>query len=112
MLFRSLDALRGFALLGILLMNIVAFGLHFSAYDNPTAAGGSTGWNLGAWVAMHILAEGKMRALFSLMFGAGIILMTSRMEARGGVNSADIYYRRNLWLLLFGLLHAYLLWLG
>jgi uncharacterized protein len=108
----TLDALRGFALLGILLMNIVGFGFHFSAYDNPTAAGGSTGWNLGAWVAMHILAEGKMRALFSLMFGAGIILMTSRMEARGDVNSADIYYRRNLWLLLFGILHAYLLWLG
>lgn len=108
----TLDALRGFALLGILLMNIVGFGFHFSAYDNPTAAGGSTGWNLGAWVAMHILAEGKMRALFSLMFGAGIILMTSRMEARGSANSADIYYRRNLWLLLFGILHAYLLWLG
>lgn len=108
----TLDALRGFALLGILLMNIVAFGLHVSAYDNPAATGGSTGWNLGVWVAMHILAEGKMRALFSLMFGAGIILMTSRMEARGGVNSADIYYRRNLWLLFFGILHAYLLWLG
>lgn len=108
----SLDALRGFALLGILLMNIVGFGLHLSAYDNPTAAGGATGWNLGAWVAMHILAEGKMRALFSLMFGAGIVLMTSRMEERGGVNSADIYYRRNLWLLLFGILHAYLLWHG
>ncbi|MBA3973199.1 MAG: hypothetical protein C0504_03150 [Candidatus Solibacter sp.] len=108
----TLDVLRGFALLGILLMNIVGFGLHFSAYDNPTAAGGSTGWNLGAWVSMHILAEGKMRALFSLMFGAGVILMTSRMEARGGVNSADIYYRRNLWLLLLGILHAYLLWPG
>ncbi len=108
----TLDSLRGFALLGILLMNIVGFGLHVSAYDNPAAAGGATGWNLAAWVTMHILAEGKMRALFSLMFGAGIILMTSRMEARGGVNSADIYYRRNLWLLLFGILHAYLLWLG
>lgn len=108
----TLDTLRGFALLGILLMNIVGFGLHVSAYDNPAAAGGSTGWNLGAWIAMHILAEGKMRALFSLMFGAGIILMTSRMEERGGINSADVYYRRNLWLLLFGILHAYLLWLG
>lgn len=108
----ALDALRGFALLGILLMNIVAFGLHVSAYDNPAAAGGATGWNLAAWVAMHILAEGKMRALFSLMFGAGIVLMTARMESRSGVNSADIYYRRNLWLMLFGILHAYLLWLG
>lgn len=107
----ALDALRGFALLGILLMNIVAMGMYGNAYDDPTAAGGSTGANLWVWAVLHVVAEGKMRAIFSLVFGAGIILLTSRLEATGR-NSADVYYRRTTWLLLFGIVHAYLLWLG
>lgn len=108
----SLDTLRGFALLGILLMNIVGFGLH-SAYDNPLVAGGAEGPNLAAWVLMHILAEGKMRCLFSMVFGAGVILLTSRADERGAsAQAADIFLRRNLWLMLFGLVHAYLLWYG
>jgi uncharacterized protein len=108
----SLDEVRGFALLGILLMNIVGFGLH-AAYDDPTNAGGATGVNLWIWIVMHVLAEGKMRCLFSMIFGAGIILLTSRAEMRGeSAPSADIYYRRNLWLGTFGILHAYLLWSG
>lgn len=106
----SLDVLRGFALLGILLMNIVPFGIHGAAYDNPTAAGGSTGPNLAVWAVLHVLAEGKMRCLFSLVFGASMILLTSRLESKG--DAADVYYRRNLWLLLFGIVHAYLLWAG
>jgi uncharacterized protein len=107
----ALDTLRGFALLGILLMNIVAMGLFGSAYDDPTVAGGATGVNLWIWAILHVVAEGKMRAIFSLVFGAGIILLTSRLEATGR-SSADIYYRRNLWLLAFGIPHAYLLWGG
>src|SRR3712207_382434 len=63
----ALDTLRGFALLGIMLMNIVAMGMYGAAYDNPTVTGGATGWNLGVWVVMHVLAEGKMRCLFSLV---------------------------------------------
>jgi uncharacterized protein len=106
----ALDALRGFALLGILLMNIVAMGMYVSAYDDPTVTGGSTGPNLWVWTIMHVLAEGKMRCLFSLVFGASVILLTSRLENRP--DAADIYYRRTLWLLLFGLVHAYLLWGG
>jgi uncharacterized protein len=106
----ALDALRGFALLGILLMNIVAMGMYGSAYDDPTVTGGSTGANLWAWIVMHVLAEGKMRCLFSLVFGASIILLMGRMSDRG--DAADIYYRRTLWLLLFGVIHAYLLWVG
>lgn len=106
----ALDTLRGFALLGILLMNIVPFGMHGAAYTDPTVTGGATGANLAVWAVLHVLAEGKMRCLFSMVFGAGVILLTSRLEARG--SSADIYYRRTLWLLLFGVAHAYLLWLG
>jgi uncharacterized protein len=106
----ALDALRGFALLGILLMNIVAMGLNAAAYDNPTVTGGSSGANLWVWTVMHVLAEGKMRCLFSLVFGASVILLTTRLESRA--DAADIYYRRTLWLLLFGIVHAYLLWEG
>lgn len=107
---QALDALRGFALLGILLMNIVIFGLYFESYDNPTSAGGATGANLGVWVVLHILAEGKMRCLFSLVFGASALLLTSRLDHR--LDGADIYFRRTLWLFLFGVVHSFLLWHG
>src|SRR5580698_4960523 len=79
----ALDTLRGFALLGILLMNIVGMGMFSAAYDDPTVTGGGTGANLGVWAVLHVLAEGKMRCLFSMVFGAGIILLTSRLEKRG-----------------------------
>src|SRR5215475_8930079 len=107
----SLDTLRGFALLGILLMNIVAMSMYGAAYDDPTVTGGSTGANLWVWAVLHVLAEGKMRCLFSMVFGAGVVLLTSRIE-RNGASAADIYYRRTLWLMLFGVVHAYLLWVG
>lgn len=106
----ALDSLRGFALLGILLMNIIAFSMYIAAYDNPSVTGGSTGANLWIWAVLHVVAEGKMRCLFSLVFGASVILLTSRLDARG--DGADIYYRRTLWLIAFGLADAYLLWLG
>lgn len=106
----SVDVLRGFALLGILLMNIVGFGLYFRAYDNPTSAGGADGANLWIWIVLHVLAEGKMRCLFSLVFGASMVLLTSRLEGRP--DAADIYYRRTIWLLIFGIAHAFLLWQG
>ena len=105
----SLDVIRGVALFGILLMNIVGFGLPY-AYDNPTLAGGADGINLFAWQINTLLFEGTMRGLFSILFGAGIVLMTSRAEARDpSIAVADIYFRRNLWLIAFGLIHSWLL---
>jgi len=108
----SLDTLRGFALLGILPANILVFGLYFAAGSDPTVAGGATGLNLASWALFHILVEGKMRCLFSMVFGASVILLTGRVEARTGASAADIYYRRNLWLLVFGLVHSFLLFWG
>jgi uncharacterized protein len=109
----SLDALRGFALLGILPANVLVFGMFLAAGNDPTVAGGATGLNLASWALFRILVEGKMRALFSMVFGASTILLTSRAEEASGTNAAaDIYYRRNLWLLLFGLAHAFLLFWG
>jgi uncharacterized protein len=109
----SLDTLRGFALLGILPANVLVFGMYLAAGNDPTVAGGATGVNLASWALFRILVEGKMRALFSMVFGASAILLTSRIEERSGsAAAADIYYRRNLWLLVFGLAHAFLLFWG
>jgi uncharacterized protein len=107
----AIDLLRGFALLGILILNIVFFGLPAAAYLFPIVAGGSSGWNYAAWFAAFSLAEGKMRAMFSMMFGASVLLLSERLSRRGA-EVADIHYRRMLWLMLFGLLHAYLTWKG
>jgi uncharacterized protein len=111
----ALDVIRGFAVLGILLMNILGFGLPSSAYMNAVAIeGGNTGWNLWAWFAEMFYFEGTMRGLFTVLFGAGVVLYTSRLESAGlGVRSADLYFRRNLWLWVFGIFNAWvLLWSG
>ena len=109
----SIDVLRGFSLFGILWMNIVAFALPGAAYGDPTVAGGAHGADLVFWFVSQVLVEGKMRTIFSLLFGAGVVLLTTRAEQRGaGVVTADIYYRRTIWLIVFGLLHAYLIWSG
>ena len=109
----ALDVMRGFVLCGILLMNINGFGLA-NAYGDPTISGGSTGWNLYTWIATNMFFEGTMRGLFSLLFGVGMFILLDRMDKRhAGIKGADIYFRRLTWLLLFGVLHAYLLiWSG
>ena len=110
---KALDVMRGIVLLGILLMNINGFGLT-NAYDNPTVAGGAEGLNLYTWMTTTLLFEGTMRGLFSLLFGVGMFILLKRSEDRGaGVTGPDIYFRRLLWLLFFGLVHGYLLlWKG
>lgn len=106
----ALDIIRGISVLGILLMNIVGFGLYKSAYFDPTVAGGATGWNLKLWWINTMLFEGTMRGLFSMLFGAGILLFLSRTSpAKDSTQVIDLYFRRIMWLLLFGVLHAYLL---
>jgi uncharacterized protein len=107
----SIDVLRGFALLGILIMNIQMFSMIFAAYFNPMAYGEVSGANRVVWLLSHVLADQKFMTIFSMLFGAGILIMTRRAEARTD-RSAALHYRRMLWLILFGLLHAYLLWHG
>ena len=107
----SIDVLRGVALLGILLMNIWAFALPDIAFTDPPAAGGASPINMGVWAFSHLLCEQKMMSLFSMLFGAGLIVMVQRSDARG-TSLTSIYYRRICWLLVFGLLHAFLLWNG
>lgn len=109
----SIDVLRGTALLGIALMNIVFSGLPLAADMNPKVSGGSTGPNLAAFFIQYIFFDGKMRGLFSMMFGASTWLLVKRLEDGGaGVQAAQIMGRRLLWLMLFGIIHAYLIWAG
>ncbi len=108
---QSLDVLRGFALLGILVMNISAFSMPSAAYFNPSAWGNLEGLDGLVWRAAHLLADFKFMAIFSMLFGAGIVLMWERAEARSQ-GAAGVHYRRMFWLIVFGLLHAHLLWYG
>lgn len=110
---QSLDIMRGFVLLGILLMNINGMGLA-RAYGDPTVSGGAAEWNLTTWITTNLFFEGTMRALFSLLFGVGMFIFLDRLEKKGaGINAANIYFRRLIWLLVFGLIHGYLLlWTG
>ena len=106
-----IDVLRGFALLGILVMNIQSFAMVGAAYDNPTALGDLRGANFLVWLLSHLLADQKFISIFSMLFGAGIVLMWQKAES-SGVGPTQLHYRRMGWLMLFGLLHAYLLWYG
>jgi uncharacterized protein len=110
----SIDVLRGVAVLGILLMNIQGFALPPGAHDNPTIAGGSSSAEVWVWAVNSVLFEGKMRTIFSMLFGASVLLLIGRIDARvGREQAADIHLRRNLWLVLFGIVHGYLLlWWG
>jgi uncharacterized protein len=109
--FFAVDALRGCALLGILAMNIVGFGWPFAAYENPLRGGGFEGLNRGIWFFNHMVFDAKMMTLFSMLFGAGLVLLDQRAETRGA-RIRGVYYRRILWLLVIGLIHAYLIWSG
>lgn len=106
-----IDVLRGVAVLGILLMNVQSFGLIGAAYVNPTAYGDFTGANWWTWAIGRVLVDQKIYGVFAMLFGAGIVLMTSRVEARG-LSPAKLHYRRMAWLALFGMLHAFLIWSG
>ncbi len=107
----AIDILRGFALLGILIMNIQGFAMPAAAYSNPTVYGDLSGVNRWVWTLSHVFADQKFMTIFSLLFGAGIVLMSAKLDARGQ-RAWGLHYRRTFWLLLIGLAHAYLLWSG
>lgn len=108
----SIDVVRGFAVLGILLMNIVGMGLPTYAYVNPIYGGGTTGADFWTWAINNVLTDGKMRALFTMLFGASTVLIASRSEAGGGLGPVQTHYRRLFWMLVIGMIHAYFFWFG
>jgi uncharacterized protein len=104
------DVLRGFALLGILLMNI-------EGLVGPLAAAMTgidprlSGIDLWVDATIYVLVQGKFYTLFSLLFGAGFALILLRAQARGS-GGGWLYLRRLLVLLAIGLLHALYIWSG
>jgi uncharacterized protein len=107
-----IDSLRGIALLGILMMNIPGFAMPNPSWTDPTVLNEIGTINYKVWYFIDWFLEGSQRALFSTLFGAGIIVFTSRLEQRGaGIMAAELFMRRQLWLLVFGLINAFLfLW--
>jgi len=81
------------------------------AYSNPTTYGGDDFWNRLVFALSHIFVDQKMMALFSMLFGASVLLVTRSIEKRGE-SPFKFYYLRNFWLLIIGLLHSVLLWSG
>lgn len=107
----SIDVLRGFAVLGILIVNMQGFARVPSAYMNPTSGSAFDGAEPWIWAAVYILADTKFISIFSMLFGAGIAMTSERMANRG-LSGTGLHCRRQFWLLVIGLVHAYLIWHG
>jgi uncharacterized protein len=67
--------------------------------------------DIALWAFNHVVFDTKMMTLFSMLFGAGLVLMDDRASQRGA-KLRGVYYRRVFWLLVIGLVHAYLIWDG
>lgn len=107
----TLDIIRGIAVMGIFSVNIIAFAMIEAAYGNPAAYGGAQGIDLFVWAANLIVIDGKMRTLFSMLFGASMLLVIDRANA-SGQSGAKVHYPRMVVLLVIGLMHYHLLWWG
>lgn len=105
----TVDAIRGIAVLGILVMNIIGMAYAGASYMNPMLTGGAELWNLLPWAAAEILFDGKMRALFAMLFGASMLLMA---EGTPEGRETPQHLARMAVLLLFGAIHGSLLWPG
>ncbi|OQW55794.1 MAG: hypothetical protein A4S17_05665 [Proteobacteria bacterium HN_bin10] len=107
---KSLDVLRGFALLGILAVNAAYFAGPWQGAFNPLieplAIDGQTMWS---WFVMHVFFEFKCITLFSMLFGASIYLVGGE---RSDKSRGAVLRRRLFWLMIFGLIHGLLIWYG
>jgi uncharacterized protein len=107
----TLDFIRGIAVMGILAANIIAFGQPMDAYMYPAAfmtdPADPGGW---MWIAQFVAVDGKMRGLFTLLFGAGMVLFMEKAWARGATRWLQAW--RLVLLMGFGLIHFYFIWFG
>ena len=100
----TLDILRGFALLGILVVNMAGFS---GTYERPTALPDQV-----AAFIVNVFFSGKFNSLFSLLFAIGFTIQLERLEQRVGSDARWIYVRRLLALFVIGIAHAVLIWDG
>ncbi len=107
----TLDLIRGVAVMGILAANIAAFGFPEFAYMTPASMGWPNTPDLIAWTTTFIVIDGKMRGLFSFLFGASMLLVIDRAKVNDE-DPATVHLRRMAWLFVFGVAHLYLLWWG
>ena len=106
----TLDVVRGFALLGIFLMNVEFFNRPLADLDSglPPGVAGIDHW--AGWF-VHVFVRGKFWTMFSLLFGMGFAVMLTRAE-QAGRGFFKPYVRRTLALAVFGALHYIFLWAG
>ncbi|MEO5773072.1 MAG: DUF418 domain-containing protein [Sphingomicrobium sp.] len=107
----TLDVIRGVAVMGIFSVNVIAFAMIEAAYFNPPVYGFHTLADRLMWLLNFIFVDGKMRSLFSMLFGASMLLVAERAEA-AGLSPVAVHYRRMAVLLLFGFAHFHFLWFG
>ena len=107
----SLDVLRGVAILGILLMNSVSFSMVMGAYESPVVYNDMEGVDWWTWLILHFIADQKFVSIFSILFGAGVCIFMER-AAKKGHNAWKLQISRMGWLLLIGMMHAYIIWFG
>lgn len=104
-----LDVMRGIAILGILLMNIYVFGMVSFLQERSGIYEGTGTLNFNIWFLGNVFIDGKMRGIFSMLFGAGILLFANKADK----GTTGAHYRRMLWLLMFGIADVFvLLWKG
>ena len=97
--------------MGILLANIPAFAFPEPAYFSPLGWGGTEPKDIAVWLANFVFVEGRMRGLFSFLFGASMLLVIDRARANGE-SPAKVHFSRMAVLFLFGTAHMYLVWWG
>ena len=106
----SVDILRGFALLGIMIMNISSFAMPSMAYYSPLVYDINI-LNHIIYSITHIIADQKFMAIFSMLFGASTMLFINSAKKRGK-SPLLLFYSRNFWLLILGWIHSTYLWYG
>jgi len=107
----TLDVIRGFALLGIFIMNMPWFNTSFHAGKDGTRLWPDW-WDRWTETAMEVLFSGKFNSMFSMLFAIGFTIQLERLEARDSAHALTIYLRRIFWLFVFGAIHMCVFWTG
>jgi uncharacterized protein len=107
----TMDAIRGFALLGIFIMNVPLFNTSFFQGVDGTHLWPEW-WDRSAETLRGVLFSGKFNSMFSLLFAVGFMIQLERLESRNPARATRIYLRRIGWLFVFGLIHAFVFWPG
>jgi uncharacterized protein len=106
-----LDAIRGFALLGIFIMNVPAFNTSlFQGFGGDPAW--PHWWDVGTETVRDVIFSGKFNSMFSMLFAVGFTIQLERLRAREPDRATQIYLRRLFWLFVFGAIHACVFWAG